>query len=94
LRIKGLIWLEDIVEKILTKHRVFQSEIREVLENRPKFRFVEKGHRTDENVYSASGRTDAGRFLIIFFVHKKDMQALILSARDMTPTDRRRYEKK
>jgi len=71
LRIKGLIWLEDIVEKILTKHRVFQSEIREVLENRPKFRFVEKGHRSDENVYSASGRTDAGRFLIIFSCIKR-----------------------
>jgi uncharacterized DUF497 family protein len=40
------------------------------------------------------GRTDAGRYLIVFFVRKKTQQALILSARDMTRSERRRYEKK
>ena len=34
-------------------------------------------------MYSASGQTDAGRYLIVFFIHKQDNTALILSARDM-----------
>jgi len=39
-------------------------------------------------------QTDAGRYLTIFFVHKKDNRALILSARDMTDSERRGHGKK
>jgi uncharacterized protein len=84
LKIKGLIWLDEIIEKIEKKHNVHQNEVREVLVKQPYFRFVEKGHRQGENVYSAMGQTNNGRYLITFFVHKKDKRALILTARDMT----------
>ena len=94
LRIEGFIWLEDIVEKLVQKHGVQQQEVREVFANLPQFRFVEKGHRPDENVYAALGQTDAGRYLIVFFVYKKDRRALILSARDMTHAERRKYEQR
>ncbi len=94
MRISGLIWLEEIVEKIKQKHDVGQDEVREVLRNSRHFRFVEKGHYPGENVYSALGQTDAGRYLIVFFVYKKNRQALIVSARDMTDAERTRYEKK
>jgi uncharacterized protein len=94
LKINGLIWLEELVDKIAHKHAVKQEEVREVFDNRPRFRFVEKGHRLGENVFSALGRTDAGRYLIVFFIHKKVGQALILSARDMTASERRLYGKK
>ena len=83
-----------IVDKIAQEHAVKQSEIREVFDNRPLLRFVEKGHRLGENVYSALGRTEAGRYLVVFFIHKKKGQALILSARDMTASERRLYGKK
>jgi len=92
MKIEGLIWLEDIVEKLEQKHKVFQNEVREVLQSNPHFRFVEKGYRSGENVYAALGRTQGGRYLIIFFVYKKDRRALVLSARDMTPAERKRYE--
>ena len=94
MKITGFIWLRDIVQKLLRKHAVAQEEVVEVFANRPRFRFVEKGHRSGENVYAALGRTDAGRYLIIFFVRKKDGRALIVSARDMTSAERRRYGKK
>ena len=94
MKITGLIWLEDLVDKIAQKHAVKQDEIRELFDNRPRFRFVEKGHRVGENVFSALGQTDAGRYLIVFFIHKKEGQALILSARDMTVSERRLYGKK
>ena len=57
------------------------------------FRFVEKGYRRGENVYAAMGQTNSGRYLIVFFVRKTTREALIVSARDMTASERKRYEK-
>lgn len=56
MKINGLIWLEDIVDKLISKHGVEQQEVREVLESQPHIRFVEKGHRAGENVYAAFGQ--------------------------------------
>lgn len=94
MKLKGYIWLEDIVQKLLWKHSVTQAEVAEIFENSPRFFFVEKGLRKDENVYVAFGQTDEGRYLVVFFVFKKNQQALILSARDMTKVERKRYGKK
>jgi cupin superfamily acireductone dioxygenase involved in methionine salvage len=55
LKIKSLIWLDEIVEKLKEKHNVKQHEVKEVLQGRSRFRFVEKGFRRGENVYSAMG---------------------------------------
>ncbi len=93
MKISGIIWLDDIVAKLEEKHSVEQYEVKEVLANQPWFRFTEKGHRPGENVYAAFGQTEAGRYLIVFFVHKKDKQALIISARDMSHVERRMYER-
>ena len=89
--ITGLIWLEDIVEKLLQKHHVHQYEVWEIFEGEPRILFVENGHRKDEDVYSAFGQTEAGRYLIVFFIYTKEREALILSARDMTDGERKRY---
>ena len=94
MKLSGIIWLEEIVEKIERKHHVTQDEVREILRGSSHFRFAERGHRREENVYSALGQTGAGRYLIGFFVRKKTRQALPISARDMTASERRRYEKK
>jgi uncharacterized DUF497 family protein len=93
LQIEGIIWIDEIIEKLFEKHHVLQDEVREIFNNKSHFRFVEKGHRPGENVYAALGKTDAGRRLIVFFVLKKNKQALIVSARDMTSAERKRYEK-
>ncbi len=94
MKIRGIIWLDEVVRKLVAKHGVRQDEVREVLNRSRHFWFVERGHRRGENVYAALGRTEAGRYLTVFFVHKKGGQALILSARDMTAAERKRYEKK
>ena len=62
------VWLPDIVDKRAAKHHVTQDEVEEVFFGPPRFRFVERGHRPGEDVYAASGQTDAGRYLIVFFV--------------------------
>jgi uncharacterized DUF497 family protein len=94
MKIEGFIWLEEILQKLIWKHSVETEDVREIFLNNPKFRFFEKGHRKDENVYAAFGQTDAGRYLICFFVYKKDKRALILSARDMTDAERKMYGRK
>jgi uncharacterized protein len=93
-RITGFVWLEEIVEKLWQKHRVEQYEAEEVVGSRSHFRFVEKGYRAGEDVYAALGQTNGGRYLIVFLVYKNDGRALIVSARDMTPAERRQYEKR
>jgi len=94
LRIAGFIWLDDIVQKLRQKHNVLQDEVKQVFASRPQFRRVEKGHRPGENVYAAFGQADDGRYLTVIFVYKKNRQALILSARDMTRAERRKYGRK
>ncbi|HED36767.1 MAG TPA: BrnT family toxin [Ignavibacteria bacterium] len=63
----------------------------EVLENRPKFQRKEAGHRTGEDVFAAFGRTNIGRFLSIFFVYTRGKRAIIVSVREMTQKERRKY---
>lgn len=92
MKIKGIIWLDEIIEKLVRKHGVRPGDVIEILSGKPHFRFVEKGHRSGENVYSAMGSTRAGRKMIVFFIYKPRGEALILSARDMKKAERRRYE--
>lgn len=40
MKITGIIWLEEIIEKLERKHSVEQQEVREVLANSPQFRFL------------------------------------------------------
>jgi uncharacterized DUF497 family protein len=94
LKIKGIIWLDEIIDKLAIKHNVIQNEVLEVFFNQPYFRFVEKGHRQGENVYAALGRTRGGRHLIIFSIYKKDGRVMILSARGMTTSERRKYDER
>ncbi|VXD14546.1 conserved hypothetical protein [Planktothrix paucivesiculata PCC 9631] len=91
MEIFDLIFLDSIVEKIERKHNVQTQEVREVFMRFPLIRFIEKGNRQNENVYAAYGQTQTGRYLIVFFIYKEDNNALILSARDMTNAERRKY---
>lgn len=94
MEITGFIWLEKIVDKLTRKHHVTKEEIRDIFRSHAKYRLIEKGKVADENVYSALGQTNAGRYLIVFFIYKKTKEALIPSSRDMTKKERSRYEKK
>ena len=92
--IDDFIWLPDILEKLAVKHQLTQNEVEDVFYNGPRYLFIELGYRVGEDVYAASGQTDAGRYVIVFFIQKANNAALILSARDMDKNERRRYEHK
>ncbi len=94
MEIPRIIWLEDIVEKLIWKHNDHEEGIIEVLDNKPRFQRKEKGHRPGEDVYVAFGRTRTNRYLSVFFVYTRDKQAVIVSARDMTNKERRKHDKK
>jgi uncharacterized DUF497 family protein len=93
MKIENYIWLSDIIDKLAFKHHVDASEVEEVFDNRPKIRFVQKGYSKGEDVYIALGRSAAGRYLAVIFIHKNN-NALILSARDMAKRERKQYERK
>jgi hypothetical protein len=89
-----IIWLPQVIDKLQWKHDVTPEEVEEVLFSRAVFRKVQKGHIPGENLYSAIGRTNAGRYLVVFFIYKLTREALILSARDMEESERKNYERK
>jgi uncharacterized DUF497 family protein len=89
------IWQSHVIDKLLVKHHVSDVEVEEVFYNeRPVYHFIERGERRNQDVYSISGRTYAGRYLIVFFIRKPRNVALILSARDMIRSERRLYERR
>ena len=94
MRIVGVIWLRNVVDKLAWKHKVTTDEVEEVFNSVPRYRFIESGNVEGEHLYVAMGRTEAGRYLIVYFIHKAAGEALVISARDMTTKERRMYGKK
>lgn len=91
--IRGFLMVPALLEKIERKHGVTREEILQVFANDPHIEFGERGSVEDEHVYVAYGQTDGGRYVVVFFVHKRDRRALPISARDMVQRERRHYAK-
>ena len=92
MRLTEVIWKDYYVDKIEVKHGVFTDEVEEVLFSKPHVRRVQKGHVKGENLYTAYGQTNAGRYLIVFFI-RKGIAALPISARDMTDSEAKYYDR-
>jgi uncharacterized DUF497 family protein len=94
MHIADIIWLPHVIDKRAWKHHVLPEEIEDILFGHPLYRKVQKGHVPGEDLYTALGQTEAGRYLIIFFIYKSTGEALILSARDMDDKERRQYARR
>jgi uncharacterized protein len=94
MRIEGLVWLREVVDKLAWKHRVSADEVEEAFTCGASFRFLERGDVEGEDLYAARGRTAAGRYLIIFFIYKASGEALVISAREMTKKEKQAYAEK
>lgn len=92
MKIECIVWLEHIVEKIEAKHGVQTFEVDEIFKNNPRVRRIERGKIKGENLYVATGQSDAGRYLAVFFICKKSKTVLIVTARDMDKKERKDYE--
>ena len=93
MRLYEVIWKDKFVDKIERKHDVITDEVEQVLFSNSHIRRAEKGKVKGEDLYVAYGQTKAGRYLMVFFIYKQNMAALPISARDMTKSERRYYEK-
>ena len=88
------LWLDKFVDKIIRKHNVSPEEVEQVLSKDPAIHILEGGHVKGEDLFIGFGRTDAGRYLSVLFILKEDKRALVISARDMTKRERRKYGKR
>ncbi len=94
MRIESVIWYRDIADKLIWKHNISHEEVEQIFKNNPKFKLIEKGKVKNENLYSARGQTNAGRYLTVIFIYKLSKEALIVTARNMDSKERRSYVKK
>ena len=94
MKVTGIIWLRNVVDKLQWKHNVTTDEVEEIFYRSPRYRFIETGDVAGEDLYAALSQTESGRYLVVYFVHKATGEALIVSAREMTKKERRTYGKK
>ena len=96
MRVYEVIWKDRFVEKIKSKHNVATEEVEHVLfSSSAHFCKVQKGRIKGEDLYVAYGKTEMGRYLVVFFIFKRRRNATLpISARDMSISERRYYEQK
>ena len=87
-QITGFIWREWVVDKLIVKHGVDPEEVEEAFFNPP-----HRVRRAESGKYLLYGRSLDGRYLFIVFAWKGDA-VRIISARDMTASERRYFGKK
>ena len=91
--ISDLIWLPDVVDKLIEKHQVDPLKLRSCLMADRSFVATGAGS-TGRNLYAALGQTEARRYLIVYFIRKAGGIALVISARDIDFGERRQYGRK
>ena len=91
MKVRRILWLDQFVTKLEVKHHVTTFEVEEVLQSEIKLRRIAKGDVQGEDVYLALGKTEAGRYLSVFFILKKDSSMLPINARDMDNRERKQY---
>src|SRR5437879_962786 len=86
----GFQWDDANADKNLEKHRVTDGECEEIFFNEPLLVAEDPSHSDEEARGLALGRTNAARRLFVVFTIRNQL-VRIISARDMTPLERRRY---
>jgi len=94
LKITECLWLDEFVDKIIRKHHVYPEEVEEIFSRDPLIRRLESGNVKGEDLFIAFGTINSGRYLTVLFVRKRDKRALVISAREMTKGERRKYGKR
>lgn len=86
----GFQWDEGNRQKNWIRHRVSTGECEEVFFHRPFVVGEDAEHSDAERRYFALGRTAAGRQLFVVYTYRGEL-VRVISARDMTPQERRAY---
>ncbi len=90
-RIEGFDWDKGNIDKNRIKHNVFKEECEQVFYNQPLRIFDDDVHVKNEKRYGALGKTNKGRYLVIFFTIRSN-KIRVISARDQGKKDRKVYQ--
>jgi len=85
MRIKGLTWTSDRIEHINEKHGICCDEVEEVCEAGY---WIRRGR---EGTYLVYGQTEEGRYLLVVLKSESAGRFKVITARDMTDSERRLY---
>ena len=78
MKVEHIVWLDYIKDKLEWKHAIRTEEVKQVFANKARYFRTEKGKVEGEDLYNALGTTDTGRYLSVFFIHKRIGYALII----------------
>ena len=81
-------WTEDS-EAHIARHDVTPAEVEEVVNTRP--RVISPGREGVEEIY---GQTDTGRYLVVIISEAEDGRDFVITARDMSPSERRSFQRR
>lgn len=84
-------WDDGNAEKNWVRHRVSQSECEQIFFNQPLVIAEDDLHSDEELRHYALGQTDAGRLLFLVYTLRGE-KVRVISARDMTPRERKEFE--
>jgi uncharacterized protein len=84
-------WDKEKAASNLTKHRVSFEEAKTVFDDPLYVDFYDPDHSEDEERYLIVGESNQGRLLIVSYTERGNSIRLI-SAREVTPTERVAYE--
>lgn len=84
-------WDQDKAESNLEKHEVSFEEAVTVFDDPLYIDFYDPDHSIEEHRYLIMGQSNAGRLLIVSYTERDDVIRLI-SAREVTSSERRAYE--
>ena len=88
----GFEWDAGNIDKNWERHQVTRGECEQVFFQRPILVAPDRTHSQREPRYAAPGTTADGRRLTIVFTIR-DLFIRVISARDMSRAERRRYER-
>jgi uncharacterized protein len=94
--IRELFWRPDRIDHI-ARHGVRPEEVEDALfgdESGILLRVGPAERNPTETLYRYFGRTDAGRRLLIVLLYLGEGAAMPVTARDMTPAERRRFDER
>jgi uncharacterized DUF497 family protein len=87
----GYEWDQEKAASNLEKHEVSFEEAATVFDDPLYIDFYDPDHSIEEHRYLIMGQSSAGRLLIVSYTERDDVIRLI-SAREMTASERRAYE--
>jgi len=90
---EGFQWDEGNSDKNWIRHQVSRFECEELFFNQPLIISEDSKHSKSESRFYSLGRTDSNRFLFISFTIREKL-IRVISARDMTTKERKKYEEK